>query len=306
MAHGKAYGVGVAFTGFGQQWGVSDSREENTVDRRGGGEDRASGPISLEQSAPIPRPRLPGGVVMRPTADDSIDAMLADLLLHATNCVRQFGDFHLAVSAESAMVRPIQRLMYDPPLRGFPWMRTRVWVVNEIGVGLADERSRSGVLRELIAEQSGMPMDQFHPIDGEHDEVAARYEATLKEVLGWREKGHDRLDAVLGVLDRDAGVFGWTTRESENEESLVSQSVDGEGLRRVAMTPRLVNSARLICVLLPERDGDAGARVAIESREAPARLLRPVGGELRWYAHESLCRALASEGNAGADGVERG
>ncbi|QQS09213.1 MAG: 6-phosphogluconolactonase [Phycisphaerales bacterium] len=289
---------------------MTDSRGENSGDRRAGrrgdGEERASGPISLEHSVPIPRPRLPGGVVMRPTADNSIDAMLADLLLHATNCVRQFGDFHLAVSAEAGMVRPIQRLMYDPPLRGFPWLRTRVWVVNEVGVGLADERCRSGVLRELIAEQSGMPMDQFHPIDGEHAEGAARYEAMLKEVLGWREKGHDRLDAVLGVLDGNAGVFGWATRESESEERLVIETVDVEGQRRVAMTPRLVNSARLICVLLPERDGEAGARAAIESREAPARLLRPVGGELRWYAHESLCRALASVDGAGADGVERG
>ncbi len=102
----------------------------------------------------------------------------------------------------------------------------------------------------------------------------------------------------------------WLALDSDGSGTLddgdLAVSVDGEGLRRVAMTPRLVNSARLICVLLPERDGDAGARVAIESREAPARLLRPVGGELRWYAHESLCRALASEGNAGADGVERG
>ena len=69
-------------------------------------------------------PRLPGRSVRRPSVDSATDALLADLFIHATNCVRAFGDFHLAVSAGEEIEPALMRLMYDPGFREFPWTRT--------------------------------------------------------------------------------------------------------------------------------------------------------------------------------------
>ena len=97
------------------------------------------GPIPLEP-APVP-PRLPGRVVVGSGADEAIDALAAELLLHAVNCVRAFGDFQLALSGGSTPLPLYERLMYDPQYRELPWRRTHLWIVDERRVPFDDDRS---------------------------------------------------------------------------------------------------------------------------------------------------------------------
>ena len=62
-------------------------------------------------------PDLPGEVVHRVRADQMYDALAADLMIHAGNCVRSFGDFHLALSGGSTPMPFYTRLMLDPAFR---------------------------------------------------------------------------------------------------------------------------------------------------------------------------------------------
>ena len=75
-----------------------------------------------------PTPRLPGTVVVREDVDALVDAVAADLLIQAHNCVRTFGDFHLALSGGTTPVLLYQRLMIDPAYRELPWTRTHLWI----------------------------------------------------------------------------------------------------------------------------------------------------------------------------------
>jgi hypothetical protein len=111
-----------------------------------------------------PRPDLPGTVVIRPNADAVIDAIAADMLIHATNCVRTFGDFHLALSGGSTPLPLYERLMIDPRYRDLPWARTHLWIVDERRVPFDDERSNFKHISEIIADHSGIPPEQVHPI----------------------------------------------------------------------------------------------------------------------------------------------
>ena len=56
-------------------------------------------------------PRLPGHVVVSADANAALDALGADMFLHAKNCVRTFGDFHLALSGGSTPMPLYERLM---------------------------------------------------------------------------------------------------------------------------------------------------------------------------------------------------
>src|SRR6185436_4848889 len=114
-------------------------------------------PIDLVPKLDVQTPRLPGHVTIRPDTDQLIDALLADLLIHSRNCVRAFGDFHLAISATEEAEPYLRRLMYDLNYRDFPWIRTRVWMVDEAPVGPDDPQSRYARLRDLVLEQSGIP-----------------------------------------------------------------------------------------------------------------------------------------------------
>src|SRR4051794_1770169 len=64
-------------------------------------------------------PTLPHAneVVVEATVDELIDQIAADMVVHAENCVREFGDFHLALSGGSTPQPLYERLMYDPNYR---------------------------------------------------------------------------------------------------------------------------------------------------------------------------------------------
>jgi 6-phosphogluconolactonase len=224
-----------------------------------------------------PTPRLPGTVVVRETVDELIDAVAADLYLHALNCIRAFGDFQLALSGGSTPLPLYRRLMYDPAYRDLPWVRTHLWMVDERRVPFDDDRSNFKTINELIVDHSGIPPEQVHPICAMADDADRQYEALLRETLGWRERGQDRLDYVLlgmgadghtaslfprsPALDGDgdgdedgaaAGELGRWGEMGERRERLVRINA-GSAVTppdRVTMTLRLINGARFVGVLV--------------------------------------------------------
>ncbi|MDX2148761.1 MAG: 6-phosphogluconolactonase [Planctomycetota bacterium] len=231
---------------------------------------RASEPIELEPIRFVRQPRLPGSIVLRESEDAVLDALGAELLLHAKGCVRAFGDFHLALSATPGNEVFFRRLMYDPLLRDFPWARTHLWIVDEACVGFESPLSRFTPIREYIVDNSDIPPEQVHPIFPTGDSPASEYQARFQETLAWREKGHDRLDFVMLGLETSGATLGmYPGSESlAAGESLVAwvgrggaarQARSDEALARpgalevpgvVTMTPKLINAARFIVALM--------------------------------------------------------
>lgn len=248
-------------------------------------------PINLVPKLEVQTPRLPGHVTVRPDHDQLIDALLADLLIHARNCVRAFGDFHLAISATEEAEPYLRRLMYDLNHRDFPWLRTRVWMVDEFAKDPEQPDSRYSRLRDLVLEQSGIPKEQLHRIDAAQPVEA--YEAELRQHLGWREKGHDRLDYVLLTLSESGGVAGFEGEPVGGEGRLVQTAEGG-----LTLTMEFINASRVVAVIA---DG-AQRRDLITRLAGPARRdsgvaathLRPLAGELRWYLDSAACPARES------------
>lgn len=237
---------------------------------------------------PVP-PRLPGTVVLRQAADDAIDAAAADLLLHARNCIRAFGDFHLAVSVSPQVEPMLRRLMYDPPLRDIPWKRTHLWLVDEHLTPGPSRPANFDLLFSLIVEQSDMPPEQAHAVSFSADDPARDYELQLGEHLGWREKGHDRLDFVLLGVPAPGEAIAPRSLPHDPEDRLFVQRPHDE---RFSMTRRILNASRFVAIIAP---GES-SRVTLGTiaGAAPGSLhpwlaLRPVGGELRWYLDHAAC-----------------
>lgn len=240
------------------------------------------------------RPSLPGGAaVLKATADEAYDAAAADLLIQASNCVRVFGDFHLAVSAAASAEPFLARLMWDPQMRDLPWGRTHLWIAE------ADHaRDASESIRALLVDHSDLPPSQFHalpytpPAYAGDDATLAAYETTLRETLGWRERGHDRLDHVLLALDPASPLLRPLLAPPEG--ALVVPATNG-GMGVGAMfTLSVLNAARFIGVVgvgqKAAKDLSAAWRaVPAANRLTPdpslslALRLKPHAGELRWY-----------------------
>ncbi len=256
-------------------------------------------PIDVVPKEDVITPRLPGAVVVRTDADAVVDALLADLLIHARNCVRAFGDFHLAISATPEAEPYLRRLLYDISYRDFPWIRTRVWMVDEECVPLDDPECRYSRLRDLVLEQSGIPKEQLHRVDAMSSAAVEAYEAELRQHLGWREKGHDRLDFVLLTLGEHGEIAGFESAEqAEAAPGALVQAVmeeRGGSPCRVSLTMEFINASRVVAVIA---DGEAHKQVIANlptptAKDKPARGLQPMAGELRWYVDHAACQRRA-------------
>jgi 6-phosphogluconolactonase len=242
-------------------------------------------------------PPLPGNVVVAPTVDEVIDDVAADLVVHAENCVRQFGDFHLALSGGTTPGPLYERLMYDPNYRRLPWRRTHLWLVDERCVPFDDPRSNFKMINETIVDHAGIPREQVHPIFAMSPTADVEYESQLRETLAWREKGQDRLDYVLlgmGADGHTASLFPRTDPLAEQSRLVrFNRCPNANPPDRVTMTFPLINSARFIAVMVT---GGAKAptikRVAggHETADAlPVLGLSPLNGELKWYLDAAAC-----------------
>lgn len=221
-------------------------------------------------------PTLPGRVVLRESTEETLDAAASELFTHAIDCVRTFGDFHLALSVSTSLEGLFRRLMVDPKFRSLPWNRTHLWLACERVGSEAGECGRE--LRELVVDHSGIPAEQTHIIPLDAEEVASSYERDLRETLEWREPGHDRLDGV--VLGLDDPITGAGPCESE---SLVVAGDDAV----VRLSRRMINASRLISVV----GLGGGAVEPLREHRSSARPfgLAPIGGALCWYLDHEAC-----------------
>ncbi len=242
-------------------------------------------------------PSLPGSVIVRQTLDDLIDVVAAELYFHAKNCVRAFGDFHLALSGGSTPEPLYRRLMYDPNFRDLPWKRVQLWIVDERCVPLDDAKSNFRMIRETIVDHSDIPREQVHPIHADQEGAAEGYEKQLQETLAWREKGHDRLDYVLLGMGGDghtASLFPHSPALNEEERLVVVNS--GPTVtppERVTMTYRLLNASRFVAVMVTGKTKSPAIERIVKHDGGQADLpilgVQPKGGELRWYLDADAC-----------------
>lgn len=228
-------------------------------------------------------PGLPGEPVIRESEDQLLDVLVADIYLHALQCVQRFGDFHMALSSGRFQERLCVRLMTDPQVRELPWKRTHLWAVHD----RPDPTwgSTFTAVLDLLEDHSGIPDSNLHAPDLGCDDPSDDYERRFQEVLAWREKGHDRLDlAVLGLSPSGgvaelSGAIGAPDRLFVPSEDGVGEPVG------VSMTSRLLNATRLIVMSAIGPEFAEAVRGAGESGTLP----RPIGGTLRWYLDRAAC-----------------
>jgi hexose-6-phosphate dehydrogenase len=227
-------------------------------------------------------PDLPGEPVVHDSAEQILDAVAAEVYLLALMCVRRFGDFHLALSSGRFQERLVRQLMIDPSVRALPWNKTHVWAISDRpdDAGASAFRSVTG----LLAGQAGIPRGNLHEPEHHRSDPSREYERRLQRTLAWREKGQDRLDLALMVVEGDGSMAGFHPSDETlaSDDRLVVEARSG-----LAMTARLLNASRLIAVVAT--GSEAGGRLLDDKgiRSFP----KPVGGYLRWYLDREACPA---------------
>ena len=226
------------------------------------------------------RPDLPGSVYLGAEIEETLEALCADLFMHAHSVVGTGDPFHLAIALTPQTERLIMKLMVDPKYRSLPWDRTHVFSVRERLVAPDDPAHSAAELRELLADPAGMDPAQIHAIPAHLPDACEHAAHDLRAVLSRRGPGRDRIDAVLVPCEP---VF--LENHSDPAGRLYGHRTDEDGSQSVMLTTRVLNSAGLIGVLGTER---AHWRIAMELHHARRSCgIAPRAGRLRWSLNAS-------------------
>jgi len=196
--------------------------------------------------------------------------------------------------------RRTYEVLAEEPLREtIPWEKIHFFWGDERCVPADDPRSNQSMARESLLDRVPVPSGNIHAIAcGEAPEqAAAAYQHELERHF---EGGPPRFDLVflgLGADGHTASLFPGSAALDEGARWTAVVHRIGDAFSRITLTPPLLNQARRLLFLVAGRDKAAIlAEILQGNAPHPARLVRPNGGELHWFADRAAAGDVCNEG----------
>jgi 6-phosphogluconolactonase len=215
------------------------------------------------------------------------------------------GRFSLVLSGGTTP-RPLYELLASPPFRSsLDWNKVEFFWGDERVVSPDDPSSNFRMAREAMLDKLKIPAAHIHRIRAEGpdlDAAARDYEAEIERALGQvagvgRRPPHFNLFLLgMGPDGHTASIFPDTEALSETERWVIPVDVPSLGVKRITMTPPLINSAHFILFMVT---GAAKADVVADvlqgprdPRRCPAQLIHPLTGEVMWFVDREASAKL--------------
>lgn len=218
----------------------------------------------------------------------------------ARQAVQSRGRFVVALSGGSTPQRTYELLSQKPFRELVPWQSTHVFWGDERCVSINDPRSNARMARQALLDHVPLPSGQVHPMicDRSPGLAAMEYEAILRDFF---KDGCARFDLFLlglGENGHTASLFPGTSVLIEPQRRVAEVYLAEERQNRLTLTARVINQAALIVFLV---SGVAKAPIlrkvledAPSQETVPARLIKPVQGELLWLVDREAASLLPS------------
>ena len=211
----------------------------------------------------------------------------------ANEAVERRGRFVLAL-AGGTTPRHTYESLADAPLRAeVPWADVHVCWGDERMVPATDAASNYRMAYEALLKFVDVPAIQVHrvPTDcGAPERVARTYAATLHDVFASTEGNVPSFDLLLlgmGADGHTASLFPGSAAIDERERIVVAPAEVVDGVRRITITPPVIEHAREIMVLATGAEKAAALRAVLDGpsdpHRYPAQLLRRAQGAVTWF-----------------------
>jgi 6-phosphogluconolactonase len=233
--------------------------------------------------------------VIVPDATALAEEAAREVLADATSAIRERGYFTLVLSGGNTPRRLYERLAASPFREQMPWDRTHVFWGDERHVPPDHAESDYRMAFEAMLSKVPLAADRIHRIEAEladAAEAASRYEATIRDTfraLGQPVDAPPRFDVVLLGLGADghtASLFPGSAAIEDSRHWVAAPFVDKFGTHRITLTPRIVNAASHVVVLVSGSDKaeavHAAKRGPIDPRWHPSQAVQPTRGRLTW------------------------
>lgn len=214
------------------------------------------------------------------------------------------GLWRVALSGGNTPKALYERLVSSPRSGRFPWDKVRFFFGDERCVPPTHRESNFGLadaslFRPLRIEPTHVFRMKGEAVDAE--QAARDYEAVLSKEFGNQAPGFPEFDLIyLGLGDdaHTASLFPNTPALEERRRWVVSNRSPRGVPQRLTLTVPVLNHAKAV-VFLVTGSGKAPAMRTVfdeplaDTRQFPARLVRPTAGRLIWFVD----RAAASQLN---------
>lgn len=185
-----------------------------------------------------------------------------------------------------------------------PWEAVHLFWGGERCVDMDDPMSNYKNARDLLISKVDIPTGNVHRIRAElaPDMAALEYEQEIRGFFGSMNKGggpsgaaregavhgeatpaFDLVFLGLGADGHTLSIFPSTSALHEKERLVVDNYVEKLGAHRITMTLPLINNASCVVFLVSGKDKAGALREVLSGGGGlPARMVRPVKGELLW------------------------
>ena len=176
------------------------------------------------------------------------------------------------------------------------WDRIHFFWGDERCVPPEDPESNFGMAWSAFVSKIRPPAGNIHRMRGGMGDPAAAaslYEAEIRDILpGIDIPSFDLVLLGMGADGHTASLFPGTSWE--DEKLVVSTQAPDSGIRRISMTPRLLNSATAVLFLVTGANkAETLVRVLRDpAGDLPASKIDPVHGSLTWMVDEAAGRLV--------------
>lgn len=211
----------------------------------------------------------------------------------AAEAVDRRGRFVVALAGGTTPRHTYERLAAVPLRDVVPWADVHVCWGDERMVPPTDEASNYRMAHEALLKYVPVPASQVHRVPtgcGAPERVARTYAATLHDVFASTEGNVPSFDLVLlgmGADGHTASLFPHSAALDEREQLVVAPPELVQGVRRITLTPPVLQHAREVMVLAAGAEKAAALRAVLDGPDAPhaypAQLLRQAHGAVTWF-----------------------
>lgn len=221
----------------------------------------------------------------------------------ALGAVRDRDCFSMALAGGNTPRRTYEILSAPPLSNRVPWEKVHLFWGDERCVPPRDPRSNALMARRALIDHVPIPASRVHPIPCNRSpaDAAKQYEALLRTFFAGHEAGFDLVLLGLGEDGHTASLLPDSPVLAEGKRRVAEVYAAEQGIYRVTLTPPLINQARVVVFLV---SGESKAGVLREMLEGtaplPARMVRPVNGELRWLVDREAAGLLSRKFKGGS------
>lgn len=225
---------------------------------------------------------------------DELSRAAAERVVRLANeAIERRGRFVVALAGGTTPRYTYERLAGAPYRWQMPWNDVHVCFGDERMVPPTDDASNYRMAYDALLKYVDVPPGQIHRVPtqcGAPERVARTYAETLRDLFSSTEGQVPVFDLILlgmGADGHTASLFPGSPALDERTRLVVAPEAPVRGVRRITITPPVIEHAREIMVLATGAEKAAALHDVLDGpydpHRRPAQLLRQAAGTVTWF-----------------------